>query len=158
MMGQDGSSLTWARLDGGEVVMRDFPGDCLVALNSTGDWYLTSPHDQDRFAIREFATGTVLRSRSQDEVTAPVVDDEYDLGFSLAMISDDLLVIGILDFNADEDHERHALVDLTELRVVDVVEYGEPMPCEAIRPAGGTSQWLTYTDDGSAKLWCLPTP
>jgi len=158
-MGQDGSSLTWARLDGGELEMRDFP-DCLADLNSTGEWYLATPHDQDDFTVREFATGTVLRTRTQDEITAPVVDDddEYTLSYGLAMISDEYLLIGIIDVNVDEDHERHVVVSLADLSIVDSVEYGEPMRQEAIGPAGRTGRWLTYGDDGSAKLWRLPTP
>jgi hypothetical protein len=89
---------------------------------------------------------------------AGVVDDEYVLSYGLAMISDEYLLIGIVDVNSDEDHERHVLVDLSDLTIVDTVEYCEPMRQEAIGPAGRTGLWLTYGDDGSAKLWRLPTP
>jgi hypothetical protein len=91
-------------------------------------------------------------------MSSTVVDDDYMLSYALAMISDEYLLIEIIDINVDEDHERHVLVRLADLSIVDAVEYDEPMRQEAIGPTGGTGRWLTYGEDGRAKLWRLPTP
>ncbi|MEV7229982.1 PQQ-binding-like beta-propeller repeat protein [Polymorphospora sp. NPDC051019] len=159
VLGQDGSYSWLLRLDGDRIDCRELAGEVLTGFTSGGDRYLAMPHVDGEIGIHDAATGTTVAGCDADGIPGYPTDPEYILVEAAAVVSDDLVVVGVNTDEYETDTEEHLLLSTEDLRYVATVDYGQPMTTYAIRPAGGGGRWLTTGHDGDlVRLWRLPGP
>jgi hypothetical protein len=157
--GQETSISFWLAVADHRLVIRETAGACLADISASGDFYLSMPHGNIWISVRDFADSEVRARRHHYDISDRDEADDFLMLEAAAIVTDDLVIVGITSGGRRGEGEQHLLLSTRTLRCQTNVDYDMDMPDNSIRSAGGRGRWLTHDiRSGAVRLWQLREP
>ena len=154
-MGQDTPRSFLAWLDDARITGRELLGECLNGFTSSGQRYLTLPHDGRDIAIRDLATGAAVVACDRNDIPGYHRTTAYALMEAAALVSDDYALVAVAA--DDSGFEEHLVLSTRTLRWQTDVDYGHTVTQNSIAATDGRGRWITSrSTDDTMRLWQLP--
>lgn len=138
--------IVWGRWEGGRAVVtvRESPYEVLTDIHPRGEWYLTTPIEENAIRVRRFVDGLVTVVRTGDEV----FDEDVSFDACGGYLGPDIVMAAAFDGPT-------VLLTATRLEVIGVVAYPEGAVSQQPTP-GTRGTWTTFDyETGEVQLWRL---
>lgn len=152
--GEEDSPVLWGHFDGAKLTFQRFDEEVLLAVDPSGEHFLTTDPGQWSLYLHRAEDGTELRRLNAEEAVPPLPSEDSDRvcwDYEAAFPYDDNAVVGT-EYHAQVP--RHWLVDPRTMALRGRITY--PIPVSGSPRSAGQGAWYTVSKDQTTlHLWQL---